>query len=73
LKLAGFNEVRVAHEARYPMDLYEGDERAKRIIESNPSITKDDLRKAGEAVVSVQVEGTKSVGEPGQACCGGCC
>lgn len=73
MSVAGLSGVRVAKEARYPMDLYEGDERAKRIIESNPRITKDDLRKAGEAVVSVQVEGTKGFGESAQSCCGGCC
>ncbi len=73
MKVAGFGAVRVEREARYPMDLYEGDERARRIIESNPKITKDDLRNAAEAVVSVQVEGTKGIGESGQACCGGNC
>jgi SAM-dependent methyltransferase len=73
MKVAGFNDIRVAKEARYPMDLFEGDERARKIVESNPDITREDIRSAGESVMSVQVEGTKGFGVTGQACCGGCC
>ncbi len=73
MQAAGFADIRVAKEARYPMNLIENDPLARQVIQSNPQITHDDIRSAAEAVVSVQVEGKKSIGATGQACCGGCC
>ena len=73
MKVAGFNEVRVAKEAHYPHDLFEGDDRARKLVENNPQITRDDIRNASESVLSVQIEGKKGFGLTGQACCGGNC
>lgn len=73
MQAAGFTAIRVAKEARYPLDLLENDPLARQVMESNPQITRDDIRTAADAVVSVQVEGTKAFNASGPACCGGCC
>lgn len=67
---AGLTEVRIVKEAQYPVDMFEGDEFALALIERIPGLTKDDIKRAAKAVVSVQVEGKKSATG---ACCGGCC
>lgn len=70
MEAAGLSGIHVAKEAQYPVDMFEGDDLARALIERIPGLTKDDIKRAAKAVVSVQVEGTK--GTAG-ACCGGCC
>jgi SAM-dependent methyltransferase len=74
MKVSGLNNIRIANETRYPHDLFEGDDRARKLVEANPDITPEDIRAAAASVVSVQIEGMKPFGVTGQACCGpDCC
>ncbi len=68
---AGLRDVRIAKEAHYPSELFVEDERARELVRKIPGLKTEDLVRASQSVVSVQVEGKKGVS--GGACCGGNC
>ncbi len=67
---AGLSDIRIAKEAHYPAELFVEDKRAQELLKKTPGLSRDDLVRASESVVSVQLEGRKAAAG---ACCGGTC
>jgi len=68
---AGLQEIRIAKETAYPVNLFAQDSAVRALAEEH-GLSDGDLESAANSVVSVQVEGSKGVG-PGLSCCGGAC
>lgn len=65
IRKAGLHDIKVTREARYPGSLADV---ARTLAGGNASIPEEDLRRADEAVVSVDVQGTKTAASRA-ACC----
>ena len=58
IKDAGFKDVRIIDETKYPIELMANDPTAKAIIE-NFNIPEDELKSIADSTVSIKVQGIK--------------
>jgi arsenite methyltransferase len=75
MRASGLREVRIVHEAKYPLDALTADPTVASFAEAAQEVPTEDLRAAADAIVSAKIEGRKAAccteSAAPRSCCGG--